>query len=65
MIDTYFDIIYIVIVGICVFVWHNGAMLGNNAMVLIIPDRDTRIVVLTNNAYALLLDVFGFLFYNR
>ncbi|MDD1687018.1 serine hydrolase [Methanoregula sp.] len=46
-------------------VWHNGETLGNHAMVLMIPDKNTGIVILANNADAALPDALGRTFYNR
>jgi CubicO group peptidase (beta-lactamase class C family) len=47
------------------FVWHNGETFGNHAMVLMIPDRNTGIVILANEADASLPDALGRTFYNR
>jgi CubicO group peptidase (beta-lactamase class C family) len=46
-------------------VWHNGETQGNHAMILLIPDKNTGIVILANNADATLPEALGRTFYNR
>jgi CubicO group peptidase (beta-lactamase class C family) len=46
-------------------VWHNGATFGNHAMVLLVPDENLGIVVLSNVSDPPLPDQLARTFYNR